>query len=195
MGDDLEWRQAVLHVLRIRHRSAVDEVAARLDAGPVEVSAALERLASAGLVQHWDGRAPGWGLTEAGAASHAAALADWRSSMSTSGLEDAYREFLQLNGPFKQLCTDHQLGGDPDLSSRQLEPIDRRVRGVIATASGPCPHMRTYAAAFARAYERITGGDLDALTRPLSGSYHDLWMELHQDLLVTLGHARGEQDR
>jgi hypothetical protein len=44
------------------------------------------------------------------------------------------------------------------------------------------------------AFERFQGGDRDALARPLSGSYHDVWMELHQDLLVSLGRQRAEAD-
>ena len=31
---------------------------------------------------------------------------------------------------------------------------------------------------------------IGSLTKPLTGSYHDVWMELHEDLLLTLGLAR-----
>ena len=33
---------------------------------------------------------------------------------------------------------------------------------------------------------RFVGGDHTALARPLARSYHDVWMELHEDFLVTL---------
>jgi hypothetical protein len=42
----------------------------------------------------------------------------------------------------------------------------------------------------ARAYDRLIGGDVRWLTTPMIGSYHDVWMELHEDLLMTLGLTR-----
>ena len=51
-----------------------------------------------------------------------------------------------------------------------------------------------YGPRFAKALARLRAGDLDAFTRPLSGSYHDVWMELHQDLIVTLGMTRTAAD-
>jgi hypothetical protein len=35
-------------------------------------------------------------------------------------------------------------------------------------------------------------GDRAAFTAPLVESYHTVWFELHQDLLLTLGRQRGE---
>ena len=33
----------------------------------------------------------------------------------------------------------------------------------------------------------------DAVAKPLSGSYHDVWMELHEDLILTQGIDRAEE--
>ncbi len=44
------------------------------------------------------------------------------------------------------------------------------------------------------ALDAFRGGDDDALAKPLSGSYHDVWMELHEDLLATLGRERTDAD-
>lgn len=45
-----------------------------------------------------------------------------------------------------------------------------------------------------QAVERLRQGDPDALAKPLSHSYHDVWMELHEDLLNSLGRETSEAD-
>jgi hypothetical protein len=191
---DWALRDDIMQLLRIMYRPKAEKLAASLDAGKAVVDAMLATLAAEGLVEHRDGRMPGWVLTEAGTAAHTVALTRWRSSGSVSVVEDAYDEFIRINGQFKQLCTDYQLGCRPDEVRSRLGPLDARVRALVTAASAPCPRMTSYLPRFARATERIEGGDLDALTRPLSDSYHDVWMELHQDLLVTLGRSRTDGD-
>jgi hypothetical protein len=51
-----------------------------------------------------------------------------------------------------------------------------------------------YVSRLRAALDRLRAGALDALTKPLSGSYHDVWMELHQDLLLALGRTRSAAD-
>ena len=57
------------------------------------------------------------------------------------------------------------------------------------------PALRALPRALRRARSaRFRDGDDDALAKPLSGSYHDVWMELHEDLLATLGRERTDAD-
>ena len=44
------------------------------------------------------------------------------------------------------------------------------------------------------ALSRVESGDRDGFTRPLANSYHDIWMELHEDLLTGLKLARTAAD-
>jgi hypothetical protein len=44
------------------------------------------------------------------------------------------------------------------------------------------------------AVDGLRRGDRDKFTKPLSDSYHDIWMELHQDLILTLGLQRTAAD-
>ena len=44
------------------------------------------------------------------------------------------------------------------------------------------------------ALDRVRGGDTAAFARPMADSYHDIWMELHQDLLLSAGRERGAAD-
>ncbi|WP_232681743.1 hypothetical protein [Nocardioides sp. R-C-SC26] len=41
---------------------------------------------------------------------------------------------------------------------------------------------------------RLRSGDNGAFARPMYNSYHDIWMELHEDLIVSLGRTRGSHD-
>jgi hypothetical protein len=43
------------------------------------------------------------------------------------------------------------------------------------------------------ALEKVKAGDQKQFTGVMCGSYHDVWMELHQDLLLTLGIDRAEE--
>src|SRR3546814_1224843 len=52
---------------------------------------------------------------------------------------------------------------------------------------------RPYGARFDHAIERVRAGDLDWFTKPMIASYHTVWFELHEDLLVTLGITRGAE--
>jgi hypothetical protein len=56
------------------------------------------------------------------------------------------------------------------------------------------PRFGCYQARLAAALAAFGGGDNDALARPMTGSYHDVWMELHEDLLATLGRERTSDD-
>ena len=43
------------------------------------------------------------------------------------------------------------------------------------------------------ALERLVDGDTDWFTKPTIPSYHTVWFELHEDLLVTLGIERSSE--
>jgi hypothetical protein len=51
-----------------------------------------------------------------------------------------------------------------------------------------------YGNRFSAALRRVVAGNVDAFTKPRSGSYHDVWMELHQHLLFTLDRQRIDAD-
>lgn len=51
-----------------------------------------------------------------------------------------------------------------------------------------------YRIRLAAAIARLRAGDAAAFAKPMSASYHCVWMELHQDLLLTLGRKRSQAD-
>jgi hypothetical protein len=107
----------------------------------------------------------------------------------------AYDAFLSPNATFKQLTTDAQTG-DADVAdvAERLGAVDVEVGAVLEGLAAVDPRFALYRTRLTAALDRYRGGDASALARPLSGSYHDVWMELHEDLLATLGRERTDED-
>lgn len=159
------------------------------------VAATLTAQAQDGLVKPRGGRVVGWSLTAEGRAVVTTALARQRVESGTQpDLEAGYEAFLTLNQPIKQLCTDWQLQGQPARCIKELASLHTRLVPWLTRLSIACPWFGMYVPRFADALGRLRGGDADAFTQPLSGSYHDIWMELHQDLLLALGRTRSDSD-
>ena len=113
--------------------------------------------------------------------------------------------FLELNDEFKQLCTDWQLrdgapndhtdatyDGDCATGSSRLHDASLPV---IEAMAATVPRMARYSARLARAVERVADGETNRFTGVMCESYHDVWMELHEDLIVMLriDRVRGRQ--
>ena len=195
MGVASEPDLLVLHALKLKGFAevpAVSEVTALEEAA---VSAVLDTLQSAELVQRREGRISGWSLTPAGREVHAQRII---TELAAAGCEplvsEGYDRFLSHNENFKVLCTRWQTEGKPPVCVDELCQMHTDVTTLVGDLAAGLERFRAYDARFGRAVDRLRGGDLDALTRPLSGSYHDVWMELHEDLLVTLGRKRVASD-
>ena len=75
---------------------------------------------------------------------------------------------------------------------RRLGALHDQAVAAIADLSGLVGRFAGYGLRLSAAYRRVIDGDHRWFTTPLIGSYHDIWMELHEDLLVTLGIERRE---
>jgi hypothetical protein len=115
--------------------------------------------------------------------------------------EQAYAAFLPINPRFKEVCTRWQMrdGGqepndhtDADYDAKVIEDLGTTHDEVVVGRSAA--RFARYAVRFGAALERVRGGDTAAFARPMSHSYHDVWMELHEDLLLTLGRERDAAD-
>jgi hypothetical protein len=156
-----------------------------------------------------DGRLSGWSLTPEGRAAHAGLV---RAEVDAAGclepLDAAYRGFLKLNGDMLALCTDWQLrpveGGEqvPNDHSdvaydagviARLGTIDDAVQPLCRDLEGCLERFAGYADRLAGARRRVEAGEQDWFTKPLIDSYHTVWFELHEDLLVTLGIDRAAE--
>jgi hypothetical protein len=209
MIDGQEIDLVVLHAIRIK--GFVDEsgLCEITEHSRAVIDAALARQAFESLVTYREGRIAGWGLTPKGRETHRALLsAEIDSSGCRPLLMAAYQRFTPINGAFKQVCTDWQLrrapGGEPVANDHSDEAYDQSVIhrlkevdaqiGETLAALAPIRRFGRYLPRLEQALARVEAGDASALTRPMSNSYHDVWMELHEDLLVSLDRSRSEAD-
>jgi hypothetical protein len=201
-----DQRLLVLHTLRLRGFVDSDTVAHRTGVDAVTVADILEQARTGGHVVERSGRISGWILTPDGRAAHAGLLADELAERGCrSEVELANESFLALNEPFKQICTRWQLRPDGSPNDHgdaaydtaviaDLEALHPQAVAVTAELAEFLPRFGHYEAGFTAALARLRDGDTRALAAPLAASYHDHWMELHQDLLSTLGHERSTAD-
>lgn len=200
-------RFLVVHALKVKGLASADdlvEITGRTDLAPV-----LEELIAAELVKLRTGRIGGYALTKEGRELHSELVASAVTEEERAGLARTYDAFLPVNGRFKEVCTRWQIRSGPDGAQQpndhadetydaavvqELGAVHEEAVRALAPAAQASPRFGRYAGRFEAALERVRGGDRAAFARPLSHSYHDVWMELHEDLLLTLGRRRDDAD-
>jgi hypothetical protein len=106
---------------------------------------------------------------------------------------DAYQQFLTRNAELIRVCHDWQLRrGDWKVVGRLLA-IDERTGPVIRRLGTRAPHFDGYRPRLRDARTRVEEGDQDWFTSPRIDSYHTVWMELHEHLLLAIGLDRGDE--
>ncbi|WP_448255986.1 PEP-utilizing enzyme [Microbacterium aurum] len=108
-------------------------------------------------------------------------------------VQEHYARFLEPNRMFKQLATDWQLGSVSDPQER-LDAVHADVVSILDGLSAIDARFGVYRTRLTAAADAFRGGDADAFAKPLSDSYHDVWMELHEDLLAMAGRERSDAD-
>ena len=198
---DVSFR--VHHALRIKGFAKTD-VIAELTALPVpDVEGELVGLEHRGLAAFREARAL-WQLTPDGRKAHAEALAkDVADPLLRDHLGEPYPTFLQVNEHFKELCGSWQLkDGSPNdhadtaYDRRVIEDlltVDRNVQPLCHSFAGVMERFSAYGPRLRHTAERVDAGAYDLFTGVMCGSYHDVWMELHEDLILTLGIDRARE--
>jgi hypothetical protein len=194
----------VLHTLRCIGVSGLSRVAAATGLPEADVESELIDLAVTGLVTRGTGEFGGWGLTEAGRTVDAELIAEeLETSGSRPAVAGAFDDFLVLNPELLDLCTAWQMRSidgvvtpndhaDPSYDARVLDRITdlhRRADVVCAGLSAALHRFQRYRVQLADALTRTRSGALDYVADNMA-SYHSVWFQLHEDLLVTLGIPR-----
>lgn len=193
-SDAMTGARSALRVLGVRGYADAGVVAELTGTPETDAAEHLERCAHDGLVAFRE-RRRSWSLTPEGRAALEEALAAERVAAGVeAGLVRCYERFLALNGPFKQLCTDWQIGGQAPHHVDALAALHAGIEPALSDLASASPWFAHYATRLGDAFIRLRSGDPDAFTKPLTNSYHDVWMELHQDLLLALGRTRSTED-
>jgi hypothetical protein len=186
----------VLQAVRLKGRVSPADLAATLDAGPADIATTVQRLNADGLLV---GGAT-LRLTPAGRERLSALLTEERNGVDATALKASYDEFRSINTDFKALVTDWQLKAsqpnthdDTDYDAAVLARLDgvhQRVLTIVAAAATQLPRLSGYSAKLQTALDKVNAGENAWLTRPLIDSYHTVWFELHEELILSVGLTR-----
>lgn len=140
-------------------------------------------------------------LTAGGRSAHEAALGrELDDSGARPAVHAAYERFVALNGDVLEVCTAWQLrdhGGSPILNDHSDPDYDRDVLDqldllfdqagtVLDALTGALDRFDGYRSDLRATMQRIGEGDVAYFTDPRVRSFHNVWFELHEDLLATL---------
>jgi hypothetical protein len=190
------------HALRIKG-FAKTEVVAEVAGHDVETAAShLNELQDVGHAQFREARAL-WQLTPDGRIAHAEALAIDTAHLHPTALTHIYDPFLALNGRFKDLCGDWQLrDGAPNdhadaaydkLVIARLVSLNNEAQPIVVAIGHEFERFANYSRRLAETCQRVVSGETKMFTGVMCGSYHDVWMELHEDLILTQGIDRAQE--
>lgn len=191
------------HALRIKGFASVDTLAEITELPHADIELHLTRLAGSGFTQFRENRGL-WQLTSEGRAAHPEHLAaDVADVDLASELGAHYEAFLTTNSEFKELCGAWQLrDGEPNDHSdaaydaqvvERLGELHERAHPSVAAMGDCLARMAPYANRLAHVLDKVRGGETKMLTGVMCGSYHDVWMELHEDLILTQGIDRSAE--
>jgi hypothetical protein len=184
--DDHAW--LVLHEVRLRGFLDLDNdtITTLTVSGFVQRSSRGVRVTTEGRVAHSDWARFGVGTDDETVARR------------------AYERFLPLNRELIRICNDWQVrpGGVPNdhcdprydwAVVDRLRDIDDRAAPVIRRVTTLHARFARYRPALRAALERVDEGDTEWFTSPRCDSYHTVWMQFHEDLLLALGADRADE--
>ena len=192
---------AVLQAVRLKGRVSLADLAATLGEDADDLAGIVDRLARSGLLV--DGKT--LRLSPDGRARLDELLADERKHVDTAALAAAYADFRAVNAEFKALVTDWQLkDGQPNTHDdadydaavlARLDNVHHRVTPIVAAAAAQLPRLGRYSAKLQAALDKVHAGETIWLSRPLIDSYHTVWFELHEELILAAGLTREAEAR
>jgi hypothetical protein len=189
----------LLQVLCLKGRATHEALRAALDA---DTAAAVSELEAAGLVQSTK---LGYRATELGR-SRAEELYAREREHAGPVIDEVYESFVPINDEVKQIVTDWQMrpvAGELTVNDHSDRRHDERVMArwrrtdaKVSIALSPLSTTLTrfdlYPRRLRRALTLIGEGDHSMLAAPLKDSYHTVWFELHEELIILSGRSRAD---
>ena len=189
----------VLQALRIKGRAKPDAVEAAIEVDP---TLAIEQFEQDGLVENTK---LGYRITDLGR-QRVDEVYEREREHARAVIEAVYEAFLPINDEVKQIVTDWQMrpvNGELALNDHQdsaydgtviarLVEVDAKVESALASLCEVLPRFSCYARRLQRALKLIGEGDHTMIAAPIKDSYHTVWFELHEELIVLSGRERTE---
>ncbi len=190
--------------LRLKGMAAVDAIADVSGASAAEVTSAVQEMVDAGYAVD---SPRGFRLTPEGKAWTDELLGAERQNVDTDAMNGIYERFCDHNDVFKQLITDWQIkdvGGEQVPNDHtdeaydqaifdRLADLDAAVAPVFADAAAQAPRLSRYLDRFAAALAAVQAGDTSMVAHPLKDSYHTVWFEMHEELILVSGRNRADE--
>ncbi|MFI1440389.1 transcriptional regulator [Streptomyces fructofermentans] len=200
----------VLHAVRLGGMVEARSAATRFGLDPATAAELLLDYESYGWVRRADfAGTGGWSLTERGRAENERQLA---AELSSCGARPAVMEvhaaFLPLNARFQAAVTRWQVRpapGDPlaandhtdfgwdDRVIDSLGSFGRRLTALCTGLAETLTRFDGYAGRYSAAIARVERGERRWVDAVGQDSCHTVWFQFHEDLLATLGIARGSE--
>lgn len=190
------------HALRIKGFAKSETLAEMIAIPHSEVEKHLADLAAIEWAMFREARSL-WQLTPTGKAEHPKVLADDVKSIDLAALTPHYHLFLELNTAFKTLCGDWQLrdGAPNDHSDTsydkkvitRLVDLHGEAAPVVSSMGSILGRLSPYVPRLASTCQAVVAGQTNMFTGVMCGSFHDVWMELHEDLILSQGIDRAAE--
>ena len=194
---------AVLQAVRLKGRLTPADLAVTLGEDLDGITPTVGQLTESGLLV--DGTT--LKISPSGRARLDTLLAEERSGIDSATIAAAYHDFRAVNADFKAVVTDWQLkggvGGTPNTHDdaeydaavlARLDDVHARVVPIIDAAATQLPRLNAYSSKLLVALGKVEDGETAWLTRPLIDSYHTVWFELHEELILAAGRTREADD-
>lgn len=191
----------VLQAIRLKGRISEEDLVTTLGEDASDVAATLASLTEAGLLV----QAKSLRISPEGRERLNSLLAEERSGIDQNALAKSYGEFRAVNNTFKELVSDWQIkDGQPNPHDdadydgavlSRLDGVHEQVSPIVAAVTALVPRLGAYGRKLNVALQKVKGGDSIWLARPIIDSYHTVWFELHEELIVASGLTREEEAR
>jgi pyruvate,orthophosphate dikinase len=197
-------RGAMVRLLSVKGFATPDAAAAALRTSEDDATHILDRMTADGLVKMMG---PMFSLSDDGKTVADELLAKdreaWGADRASAGLDS----FIPLDGRMKVIVTAWQMcevDGAPVLNDHTDAEYDAAVladlsalhvdaNAWLATLTGELPRLGAYVARLGRAASLVDKGDHEYIASPRLDSYHNVWFELHEDLILLAGLTREDE--
>ena len=179
----------VLMALRVKGRAAAAAVAAAAGISEEEARAAIDDACSRGAAGPSD-RTESHSLTDAGRRELAALLA--AEAVDRAALAALYERFLAADANLKARITEWQFLRPERRDGAATAPVraaGTEALAVVEALQRLVPRLAPYARRLGAALGAARG-NVRFVASPHVDSLHQVWFELHEDLLATLGRTR-----
>jgi hypothetical protein len=120
-------------------------------------------------------------------------------------IDKLFDRFLPINRRLREVCSawqtradgtpnDHTDAAYDDTVRDRLDEVHSSIGPILRRLAEVKPRYASYRPRLQAALDKFDDGESNWLASPLIDSYHTVWMQLHQELILMLGLTRAEDE-